>query len=78
MIPMIWLINIFLINHWFMDGWPGWKLVPNEMAVHEPVEEMHWSQRYGLGLLTGTALGVALYFAVVASLPILTNLIKVE
>jgi len=27
MIPTIWLINVMLINHWFMDNWPGWKLV---------------------------------------------------
>ncbi len=31
MIPMIWLINIFLINYWFMDGWPGWKAVPKTL-----------------------------------------------
>jgi AAT family amino acid transporter len=28
MIPTIWLINIMLINHWFMDNWPGWKIAP--------------------------------------------------
>jgi len=28
MIPTIWFINIMLINHWFMDNWPGWKAVP--------------------------------------------------
>ena len=28
MIPTIWFINIMLINHWFMDNWPGWKMVP--------------------------------------------------
>jgi len=27
MIPTIWLINLMLINHWFMDNWPGWKVV---------------------------------------------------
>jgi AAT family amino acid transporter len=27
MIPTIWLINLMLINHWFMDNWPGWKKV---------------------------------------------------
>ncbi len=27
MIPTIWLINIMLINHWFMDNWPGFKKV---------------------------------------------------
>ncbi len=78
MIPMIWLINIFLINSWFMDSWPGWKLVPSEHTVHAPAEEMQWTAKFKLGLVTGTALGVALYFAVVASLPVLTSLIKVE
>jgi len=27
MIPTIWFINFMLINHWFMDNWPGWKKV---------------------------------------------------
>jgi len=26
MIPTIWLINLMLIQHWFMDNWPGWKV----------------------------------------------------
>ena len=33
MIPTIWFINIMLINHWFMDNWPGWKLVPATETV---------------------------------------------
>ncbi len=33
MIPTIWLINIMLINHWFMDNWPGWKIAPQTAAV---------------------------------------------
>lgn len=37
MIPTIWFINIMLINHWFMDNWPGWKLVPSEAV--EPADE---------------------------------------
>jgi AAT family amino acid transporter len=73
MIPMIWLINIFLINHWFMDGWPGWKLVPNETAQHEAVEEGGWSPRFALGLFTGTAIGVALYFIAISVMPVLSN-----
>jgi AAT family amino acid transporter len=32
MIPTIWYINILLINHWFMDNYPGWKLVPSKAA----------------------------------------------
>ena len=32
MIPTIWFINIMLINHWFMDNWPGWKMVPATAA----------------------------------------------
>jgi len=33
MIPTIWLINFMLINHWFMDNWPGWKKVRAKEAV---------------------------------------------
>ena len=25
MIPTIWLINIMLIHHWYMDNWPAWR-----------------------------------------------------
>ncbi len=25
MIPTIWLINLMLVHHWFMDGWPAWR-----------------------------------------------------
>lgn len=35
MVPTIWFINMMLINHWFMDGWPGFKKVkrfPEEAA----------------------------------------------
>jgi len=40
MIPTIWLINIMLINHWFMDNWPGWKKVNVPEAGHaEEVEK---------------------------------------
>jgi AAT family amino acid transporter len=35
MIPTIWLINIMLINHWFMDNWPGWKRVPVASATEQ-------------------------------------------
>ncbi|MBB4264926.1 hypothetical protein [Roseospira visakhapatnamensis] len=33
MIPTIWMINIMLINHWFMDNWPGWKIAPATRTV---------------------------------------------
>ncbi len=40
MIPTIWLINLMLINHWFMDNWPGWKKVNAPEAGHaEEVEK---------------------------------------
>jgi AAT family amino acid transporter len=38
MIPTIWLINLMLINHWFMDNWPGWKLV-KESETEKKKEE---------------------------------------
>ena len=25
MIPTIWLINIMLVHHWYMDNWPAWR-----------------------------------------------------
>jgi len=73
MIPMIWLINIFLINHWFMDGWPGWKLEPAALTEEIPEEAGGWNQRFALGLFTGTAIGVALYFAAVYAIPALSK-----
>lgn len=27
MIPTIWLINIMLVHHWYMDNWPAWRRV---------------------------------------------------
>jgi AAT family amino acid transporter len=71
MIPMIWLINIFLIHHWFMDGWPGFKLVPSEAAEHAAEEQTVWTPRFAMGLLTGTAIGVALYFIAITVIPTL-------
>ena len=26
MIPTIWLINIMLVHHWYMDNWPAWRV----------------------------------------------------
>lgn len=75
MIPTIWLINLFLINMWFMDGWPGWKAVPktaeeleeakSEIVAHDVV----WTPKFARGLLVGTFAGAAAYTLVVAVLP---------
>ena len=39
MIPMIWFINVMLINYWFMDGWPGWRLAGKKEEADEAGEE---------------------------------------
>jgi AAT family amino acid transporter len=75
MIPMIWLINIFLINVWFMDGWPGWKAVPRTAEELQEVEDekvasdVRWSPALAKGLAVGIACGVGLYAVVVGVLP---------
>ncbi|MCG8532367.1 MAG: hypothetical protein MI749_17140 [Desulfovibrionales bacterium] len=75
MIPMIWLINIFLINVWFMDGWPGWRAVPkteeelNEVKEEIVASDVKWSPGIAKGLIIGLAVGLALYFAIINILP---------
>lgn len=75
MIPMIWLINIFLINVWFMDGWPGWKAVPKTEAELEEVKEevvasdVKWTAGLAKGLAVGLAAGALLYYALINVLP---------
>jgi AAT family amino acid transporter len=32
MIPTIWLINIMLVHHWYMDNWPAWRKVTTVAA----------------------------------------------
>ncbi|MCB2099780.1 MAG: hypothetical protein KDE22_02840 [Rhodobacterales bacterium] len=77
MIPMIWLVNIMLVHHWFMDNWPAWKL---ETRTAAEVEAMHAAEqaklaserpdgRWGVGLGVGALAGVAIYFAVVKLMP---------
>jgi AAT family amino acid transporter len=75
MIPMIWLINIFLINMWFMDGWPGWKAVPKTADELEEVKEEYvahdvkWGPGLAKGLAVGLAAGVVLYICAINVLP---------
>lgn len=77
MIPMIWLINIFLINYWFMDGWPGWKLAPpsassdvaESAVVVEQEESITSNKKLMYGLAVGFLIGVAIYFLIVKFLP---------
>ncbi|QIZ75671.1 hypothetical protein [Ferrimonas lipolytica] len=77
MIPMIWLVNIMLVHHWFMDNWPMWSMQPKsvgelqaERAEQERLLRAESPDRsFGLGIGVGVAVGVMLYFAVVALLP---------
>ena len=75
MIPTIWLINLFLINVWFMDGWPGWKAVPKTVEEVEETKkevvahDVRWTPNLGKGLLVGAGAGLAVYFAVITVLP---------
>lgn len=75
MIPMIWLINIFLINVWFMDGWPGWKAERKTDAELREVEEeivasdVKWTSTLAKGLAVGLACGVGLYWLMITVLP---------
>ncbi|MEE4255389.1 MAG: hypothetical protein V2I50_15190 [Desulfuromusa sp.] len=77
MIPMIWLVNLMLVQHWFMDNWPGWKMVPKtaeelaaEHSAHqEQIEDVKPTPKFGLGLGAGTAMGVVFFFVTVWALP---------
>jgi AAT family amino acid transporter len=35
MIPTIWLINIMLVHHWYMDNWPAWRVTSPRTASDE-------------------------------------------
>jgi amino acid transporter, AAT family len=75
MIPMIWLINVFLVNYWFMDGWPGWKLAPSKAVkpARETVavvkDEVRWTPKFVRGLALGTVAGVILYLGIIKFIP---------
>jgi AAT family amino acid transporter len=85
MIPTIWLIDIWLAHHWFMDNWPGWKMVPKtadeiarDHAEHEAmVRDIKWNPALGWGIGAGAVAGVALYFATLWVLPILYHAIPI-
>lgn len=72
MIPMIWLINVMLINNWFMDNWPGWKIekgviITENRKINE--DKININPKFYLGLFIGIGVGIILYFAVVYFLP---------
>ena len=79
MIPMIWLINVMLINHWFMDNWPGWRLSPETVTECRKVdeEEIRITPRFNLGLAFGTVVGVGAYFIVVYTLPVMGDILTI-
>ncbi|MAD41998.1 MAG: hypothetical protein CL623_06360 [Arcobacter sp.] len=79
MIPMIWLINVMLINHWFMDNWPGWKLSPEKTTECRKIDkdEIKITPKFNLGLIVGIIVGVSLYFIVVYLLPTFGELLTI-
>jgi amino acid transporter, AAT family len=80
MIPMIWLINIMLINYWFMDGWPGWRLSKDKVVMHNRKiddDKINITPRFNAGLVVGIIVGIILYFAVVYFLPMFGNLLTI-
>lgn len=78
MIPMIWFINIMLINYWFMDGWPGWKLDKQVVAVaKEPDADRFFNSTFKKGLIGGVLGGAILYFIAVYLVPILGRLLTI-
>lgn len=79
MIPMIWLINVMLINYWFMDGWPGWRLAKDDemISIKEPEEELKMTPKFNRGLLIGVVVGVVIYFAIIYLLPTFSDLLTI-
>ncbi len=77
MIPMIWLVNLMLVQHWFMDNWPGWKMVPktaeeleaDHAAQQAQIDDIKPTPNFGVGLGAGTVMGVAFFFITVWALP---------
>jgi AAT family amino acid transporter len=76
MIPIIWFICFMLINHWFMDNWPGWKMKPRgndstEQAIEKARNDVRWSPSLSVGLIVGIVVGIVLYFGLIYALPTL-------
>ena len=78
MIPMIWFINVMLINYWFMDGWPGWKLAGKKEEAEEAGEEDDFRNKNSIkGLVVGFIIGVIIYVAVVYLAPAVGNMLTI-
>lgn len=81
MIPLIWLINIMLINYWFMDGWPGWKLGEQKEGasvaqhVSEPASSL--SPTFYKGVIGGTIVGVVAYFVIIYLIPLMGSMLVI-
>lgn len=71
MIPLIWFINVMLINYWFMDGWPGWRLAKagEVVKVHRVEENGVLTTSFYKGAIGGIVGGIAVYFAIIYLLP---------
>lgn len=79
MIPLIWFINVMLINYWFMDGWPGWRLAAagEVVKVHPVYEKTVLTASFYKGALGGTLGGVAVYFAIIYFLPYMGKVLTI-
>ncbi len=78
MIPLIWLINVMLINYWFMDGWPGWRLA--EASEKAPVSHVSYtsatlSPSFYKGVIGGTLGGVVVYFIIIYMIPMMGSML---
>lgn len=74
MIPLIWLINVMLINYWFMDGWPGWRLAEaSEKAsiTHVSYSNATLTPTFYRGVIGGTLGGVVVYFVIIYMIPMM-------
>lgn len=76
MIPMIWFINVMLINYWFMDGWPGWKLDGKREEEKEHLDDFG-NKNALLGMLIGVIIGAIIYFIVVFLAPTVGNVLTI-
>lgn len=79
MIPLIWFINVMLINYWFMDGWPGWRLAKagEVMKVHCVEENGVLTTSFYKGAVGGIVGGVAVYFAIIYLLPYMGKVLTI-